>query len=374
MLLGRPKWLLAVLLGIAAFVPLRTEAIPLFARQYGVSCQKCHSVIPHLNEFGAAFLAYGDRLPGVKPGPTFPLAVKVNAVDSSENQGAGPNGEGLPKAIIDEVELFTTGGIGDRAAYYVEQYAVDGAMPGLLHDAWINDRVNPWGAKIPVYVQGGLFNEPLPVDPETFRDTYQDYAPYVQTVGANPFNFKDPRIGLRTGIGDPLRGLNVQLFAGPGYDLVSGLPKTGVDTEAYVQDAMGKFTLTTWRYDGSRPIGGGPDDRFYRIGYGFTYGQWTRFSSEAVYITGWDSNCATPGLAGCASSGGFEQLRYAFNRKLYAEARYEGTFDPTGGFARDGVLLLGYAPTENSRVTIEDVIAHVPQTTNTMNIQFTVAH
>ncbi len=360
-------------LAVSAFWPLNARAIPLFAHQYGVSCQKCHSVIPHLNEFGAAFLAYGNRMPGVKPGPAFPLATKVNLVDSSRNQGPGPNGEGLPKAIVDEVEFFTAGAIGERGAFFGEQYAVNGGMPGLLHDAWISDRVNPWTAKIPVYVQGGLFTLPLPVDPETFRDTYHDYTPYTEVVGANPFFFKDPKIGLRVGVGDPLRGLNVQLFAGPGYDLVSGLPKTGVDTQAYVQDGMGKFTVTAWRYDGTRPIAGGPHDRFYRMGYGFTYGQWTRFSSEAVFISGWDSNCASAGLAGCASSGGFEQLRYAFNRKLYAEARYEGTYDPVGGFTRDAVLLLGYGPTETSRITIEDVIAHVPQTTNTMNIQLTVA-
>ncbi|HTA55235.1 MAG TPA: hypothetical protein VK755_10895, partial [Candidatus Acidoferrales bacterium] len=79
-------------------------------------------------------------------------------------------------------------------------------------------------------------------------------------------------------------------------------------------------------------------------------------------------------LTGCTSSGGFEQLRYAFNRKLFAEARYEGTDDPTAGFSRDGVLLLGYGPTENMRLTVEDVMSHSPQTSNTMNAQFTIAY
>lgn len=376
MFLGKPNLALSagVLLAALWLVPARSEAIPLFARQYGVSCEKCHSVIPHLNDFGAAFLAYGYRMPGVKPGPAFPLAAKVNLVYSSQNQGPGPNGEGLPKAVVDEVELFTTGAIGSRAAYYAEQYVVDGGMPGLLHDAWINDRVNPWSAKIPVYVQGGLFTLPLPVDPETFRDTYQDYTPYTQTAGANPFFFKDPKLGLRAGVGDPLRGFNLQLYAGPGYDRQSGLPKTGIDTETYAQDAAGRFTLSAWRYDGTRPAGDGPLDRFERTGYGLTYGQWTRFSSEAVLITGYDSNCTMPGFGGCALSSGFEQLRWAFNRKLYAEARYEGTSNSDGEFTRDGVFLLGYGTTEHSRVTIEDVITHSPQTTNTMNVQFTAAY
>ena len=48
------------------------------------------------------------------------------------------------------------------------------------------------------------------------------------------------------------------------------------------------------------------------------------------------------------------------------------TIDP--GFTRDGVFLLGYGPSENSRATIEDAISHSPTTTNTMNAQFSIAY
>ena len=334
------KWAAPLSFLVVAGQPTATLAIPLFAHQYGVSCAKCHSVIPHLNQFGAAFLAYGERFPGVSSGSAVPFSAKVNLVDSSEYQGEGPNGQGLPKAIVDEIEAFTSATIGSRANFFVEQYVVDGGEPGLLRDAWVSDRVNPWDARIPIYLQGGQFTLPLPVDPETFRDTYQSYTPYEQTVGENPFNFFDPAMGMRLGVGDPLRGVSVQLFGGPGYTRQSGLAPTGVDTEVYAQDAMGPFTLSVFRYDGLRPVAGGPFDRFERTGFGFTYGQWTRFSSETVLVDGWDSNCATPPLIGCTSSGGFEQLRYAFNRRLFAEVRYEGTNDPTGGFTRDGVILL----------------------------------
>src|ERR1700734_3061814 len=109
--LGAPYLLpAALLLALAAAGFGRPEgavAIPLFAHQYEVTCEKCHSVIPHLNEFGAAFLANGYRIPGVQPGPAFPVSAKVNLVDSSENQGDGENGAGLPKQIVDEIELFT---------------------------------------------------------------------------------------------------------------------------------------------------------------------------------------------------------------------------------------------------------------------------
>jgi hypothetical protein len=375
--IGSWTWCAAAALLLALFAlrsPEPASAIPLFAHQYGVTCEKCHSVIPHLNEFGAAFMAYGYRIPGVQPGPAFPFSTKANLLDSSENQGDGPNGAGLPKAIVDEIELFTAGAIGTRASYLVEQYAVDGGERGLTRDAWVIDRVNPWTARIPVYAQAGSFTLPLPVDPETFRDSYQDYTPYVQTVGANPFNFFDPKIGVRLGVGDPLRGLNVQLFAGPGHDRQSGLPSTGTDVMGSVQEAVGPVTLTAYNYQGTRPlVASGQLDRFQRTGYGLTFGQWGRLSSESVLQAGWDSNCGVPGFTGCASSGGFTQLRYAFNARLYVSGRYEGTSDPSG-LTRDGVLMLGWGPTENTRVTIEDVIEHVPQTTNTMNLQFTIAY
>ncbi len=369
------KWSMAAAL-VAGLVtwPAPATAIPLFAHQYGVTCAKCHTVIPHLNDFGAAFLAYGERLPGVSSGPAFPLSVKTNIVDSSEYQGDGPDGKGLPKFIVNEVEAFTTATIGSRANYFVEQYVVDGGEPGLLRDAWVSERANPWNARIPVYVQGGQFTLPLPVDPETFRDTYADYTPYVQTVGENPFDFFDPKMGARLGVGDPLHGLNLQIFAGPGYDRQSGLAVTGVNSETYLQDAMGPFTLSVLRYDGLRPTTIGPYDRFDRTLFGFTFGQWSRFSSEAVLVEGTDSNCVTPHVGNCTSSGGFEQLRYEFNRRLFLEARYEGTNDPTNGFTRDGVVLAGYGPTENSRLTVEDVLSHQPQTHNTMNAQFSIAY
>jgi hypothetical protein len=116
----------------------------------------------------------------------------------------------------------------------------------------------------------------------------------------------------------------------------------------------------------------GPLDFFQRFGYGLVYDQWGRLSSESVLQTGTDTNCGF-GPA-CQSSGGLTQLRYAFNRRLFAQARYEGTDDPTNGFQRDAVLLFGYGPAENERITIEDVVQHVPQTTNTMNLQYTIAY
>lgn len=344
-------------------------AIALFARQYGVTCTKCHSVIPHLNEFGTRFLAAGERFPGMSAPSAFPLAAKINLAVSSERQGSGTDGQGLPKAIVDEVELFTAGTIGTRASYFVEQYVVDGGEQGLLRDAWVDDRVNSWNARVPVSVQAGSFTLPLPVDPETFRETAQHYALFDQAIGNNPFTFFDPKIGVKATIGDTLRGMSLQAFAGPGHDRQSGLATIGTDTMLALGDAMGGATPSIYRYRGVRPDPSGVDDHFVRTGYALvaSAGRWT---SESVLQTGWDSSVNGVGVA---SSGGLTQLRYAFNRRCFALARYESTND-ANGVARDGVIALGYAPLRNARVTVEDAIAHPGYTTNTMNLQFTVGY
>ena len=345
-------------------------AIPLFAHQYGVTCQKCHTVIPHLNDFGAHFLASGDRIPGVQPGPAVPLSMKANFVDSSENQGDGADGQGLPKAIVDEVELFTAGAIGTRGSFFVEQYVVDGGDHGLLRDAWVNDRLNPWNAKIPLYAQAGMYTLPLPVDPETFRESYQDYGVFVQEVGNNPFDFFTPKFGVNVTVGNTLQGLSARVFTGPGHDRQSGLQTTGEDYMENIQDVIGPVALTYYHYEGERPDVATLLDRFVRQGYAivFNAGKWT---SESLIQTGFDSSYNGVGYP---SSGGFTQLRYAWAPRWFALARYEGTNDPNNGFQRDGVLLLGYGPSHNSRITLEDVIEHVPNTTNTMNLQFTIGY
>jgi len=358
--------LLAALVPLGAVLPAR--AIPLFAHQYGVTCQKCHSQVPRLNQFGAHFAANGYRILGVTPGAAVPVSVRFNLVASSERQGDGPDGTGLPKAIVDEIELLTAGTIGRRANYFVEQYVVDGGRRGLIRDAWVNERLTPWSG-VPANLQIGSFTLPLPVDPETFRDSATHYAIFDQTVGENPFAFFDPKVGAKMSVGDAFRGTSLQLFAGPGHDRQSGLQTTGTDMMGYVQHVAGPFALSAYRYQGTRP-GADALDRFVRTGFGLVYAQ-ARWTSETVLQTGWDSSC---GGSGCASSGGFAQVRYAIGPRLFAEARYQGTDDPTNGFTRDGVLLLGYRPTHNARITVEDALAHAPFATHTLNVQYTIGY
>ncbi|GAC1427579.1 MAG: hypothetical protein NVSMB5_22360 [Candidatus Velthaea sp.] len=365
-----PGWL-RVLFGIAvvaaAFAPAQpAAALPLFAHQYGLSCQKCHAVVPRLNDFGQAFMENGYRLPGgQRHGNVVPLSTKINLAYTSE-----PDSTGLPRAVVDEIELLTGGTIGSRANYFVESYVVDGGNHGSVRDAWLGWRLTPDGARIPMRVLAGQFTLPVPVDPETFRETAGHYAIFDQTVGTNGFNFFDPKAGAALRFGASGRGTQVEFDAVRGHERHSGLPAQGTDVMTSIQHTMGPLVLSAYRYGGARPDGVRLD-RFARTGFGLTFGV-GRWTSETVVQTGTDSSVDGAGTA-FASSGGFSQLRYEFNRKIFSVVRYDGTQD-TNGFARSATALLGYRLAHNTRFTLEDVITHSPSAKHTLHAQYLIGY
>ncbi|MEJ2422478.1 MAG: hypothetical protein P8018_12400 [Acidobacteriota bacterium] len=77
----RNRFLLTALAaGLAfAFFPKRTEAIPAFARKYGVSCYTCHTIFPRLNKFGYEFKRLGYRMPPDWEGKKAPTTIRMMA-------------------------------------------------------------------------------------------------------------------------------------------------------------------------------------------------------------------------------------------------------------------------------------------------------
>lgn len=366
------------------------EALPIFAREFGVGCQKCHGPIPRLNDFGRTFAANGYRfpravdvappsalLPGVdashpieisppertaleraianepfrfaSPGSTIPLATKINL------QFGSVSGDGLPRAVVDEVEVISAGTIGPRLQYFGEQYIVDGGQRGLLREAWLSDRLTRREAPVQIALQGGQFTMPLPVDVETFRESAQHYLVWDQTVGANPFTFFDTKVGAMLSAGSPLRGTSGAVVALNGHDRQSDIATIGTDRMIALSHAAGPLALTVYDYEGRRPDGN-VTDAFRRIGYGIVVfsGRW---ESDTVLQTGSDSTfLGTPTAVN--SSGGFSQLRYAFTDRIFALTRIDTLHDPAEGMTRAGTFLIGYRPRPNLRLTLEDDLTY----------------
>jgi hypothetical protein len=350
----------AVAFAFAALALSRqAQAIPVFAHRYGFSCQVCHTTVPHLTSFGATFLANGYRIRGVQPKAVFPAAVRVEADYASAGAADPDDIKGpLPKTIVNEVELLTGGAVGARGSYWVEPYLVDGGFPGLVRDAWYAQRLTADGSATPLTLRGGQFTLPLPLDPETFRETTQPYAIWGQTAGANPFDFFRPKIGAQLLIGDPARALGATVSLLKGADQQSGLPAYGLDRMLTLERDLGDFALTAYRYDGNRLFSGygfndsqyftGVGDRFWRNGFG---AGWQRAGTEvnAVYQIGNDSAGDVYGDA-LVTSGGFLQVRQTLGPRAFAVARWDATNGPTLG--RTVTAGVGYRVARNMRLTL----------------------
>jgi hypothetical protein len=307
------RFVILVTVLLFACLPSRAFALPVFAHRFGLTCQACHTTVPHLNAFGEAFARNGFRLPSAARN-ALPVAVKVNLAYSSDAEG------GLPKAVVDEVELLTGGALGSRFNYFIEQYAIDGGTAGRTRDAWLQYNDGHSG-----HVRVGQFTLPLPVDPETQRDTQAHYLLYDQTVDGNAFNFFDPRLGIEAYTAND-RGDGVHLAA---------FAKGGA--MGYAAKSWGEFTMYAYRYQSS----------FFRQGLGARQ-RFGKLDVLAVVQNGKDSNAG--------SSGGFVETHYAFSDALMAVARYDRISDSLSGAEHQTVFSLVTRPAHNMRFTLEDQI------------------
>ncbi len=351
----------AALIAAAAFsfAPAPASAIPVFAHRYGLSCQACHTEVPHLTSFGEQFLANGYRIKGLKAKGAFPAAVRIEADYASAGSAdpddvAGP----LPKTIVNEVEVLVGGSVGPRGSYWAEPYLIDGGFIGKTRDFWYAYRTTNDGATTPITVRAGQFTLPLPLDPETFRETTQPYLIWSQTAGANPFNFFNDKIGAQVEFGDPARAVSGTVAALNAHDVQSGLPTDGVDTMETLQRDFGDYTFKAYRYDGSRSLSGlayggnfqinDVPDRFWRNGYsaGYHHGN---TEIDAVYQTGHDS-AADLYHDALITSGGFLQARQELGHGTFAIARWDATQDTV--FNRAITAGLGHRLSRNTRLEV----------------------
>jgi hypothetical protein len=338
----------------------RADAIPAFSMQTGLQCDACHTSLRATNELGESYLRNDLRLPNLGTGGKPVVALRGQLAYTSE-----PDPSGLPKATVDEIEAFVSARVNRQISVAGQFYLLDGGVPGSTREAWVQYESPGSFAGAPVRATAGSITLPLPVDPETFRQTNQHYAIFDQTVGANPFAFIDPRNAASLAIGNPVHGPSATFVAAQGHDPHSGLPATGTDRMMQAQEAIGGVVLSAYDYEGRRelgPIG----DEFRRRAFGVNVYR-GRLAVETLLQTGFDTSPNGDG-AGIASSGGFAQLRYQLPHGTFAIVRYDGVNDTSGeGFARSLTIGATRLLTRGVRVGMEDVIQHGARTTHTLN-------
>ncbi len=354
---------LAAALGFAAIgaAASRADAIPAFSMQTGLQCDACHTALRKTNDLGDTYLRNDLRLPNLGAGGKPVVALRGQLAYTSE-----PDPTLLPKATVDEVELFVSARVNREISVAGQFYLIDGGRPGSTREAWVQYETPGSFAGAPLRATVGAITLPLPVDPETFRQTNQHYAIFDQTVGANPFAFIDPRNAASLALGNPVRGPSATFVAAQGHDPLSGLPQTGTDRMMQAQEAFGGVVLSAYDYRGSRVLGAIGDD-FTRRGVGLNVYR-GRLAVETLLQTGFDTSPNGDGI-GIASSGGFLQLRYQLPRGTFLIARYDGVNDTGGdGFSRSLTLGATRLLARGVRFGAEDVIQHGARTTHTLNL------
>jgi len=219
--------------------------------------------------------------------------------------------------------------------------------------------MNSWhtGAAPVFDLQLGQFTLPLPSDPETARPTENHYAIFDQTVGGNPFNLFDDRIGVNAGYGNR--------FAG-----VRALALKGGDTMFAARIGPAAFSLSAYQYRGVRTFGPVADS-FVRRAVALTSSA-GKLQTAFLIQTGNDSSPFGFGDP-ASSSGGYLQEEWTAGDRWSATARYDGTDGPDGLF-RSTTLSLSYRPYDRARWTIEYVLETQPSVTRALNAAWLFAY
>lgn len=184
----------AVALSLAlAALPRPAQAIPAFARKYGVSCAMCHSPVPRLNDFGETFAANGFEFAmGEVPRDTIntgdpllrlqrdiPIGVRVDAYQrilSKKAAGEATFDQQLPYTV----KVLSGGQVADKISYYMYFLASERGEVAGLEDAYLQF-TDVGGSGVSVIV--GQFQMSDPLFKREVRLPFEDYHAYRLRVG-----------------------------------------------------------------------------------------------------------------------------------------------------------------------------------------------
>jgi hypothetical protein len=177
-----------VLLGAA-----RADAIPVFARRYGISCAQCHHPIPKLTAFGEMFAGHGFRMtPAEEPGDTLSTGDELLVLERTLPLAARIEGNLVyysdPKDQVDfqapwVMKVLSSARITQDLSYYFyflfqERGEVAGVEDAFLY--W-----NDIGGR-PLDLAIGQFQVSDPMFKRELRLEYEDYVVYRTSVGDQP--------------------------------------------------------------------------------------------------------------------------------------------------------------------------------------------
>jgi mono/diheme cytochrome c family protein len=334
-----------------AIRPQSAQAIPMFAKRTGASCELCHTVFPGMSNYGMmVMMSDFNMLPYHSATDVGFTSFVLEEEFLSNPDGSPPP----PKLHTENLGILNGGFIGPHFTYYLEQHIVDGGFIGGTDQLWLsyNELFGGSGS-----IQFGKFHTPFPFMP-AHRITIARYATTSATIGGNGFNEDDSHWGVTLA---QMQGtlmysasvLGGNDLIGPGAFALGGNHDHSVD-----------FSLMTMS-DSPFNFGGGLISGFAPPAQpGATF---DRFSRSAVYLQyvppgnrhlgfqalgqlGSDSNPFGTGL-GTHTRGGFVEAQYDLGRRNWGILRWDtqNGDSPIAGATLDYI----HQMTRNSKVTIE---------------------
>jgi len=187
--------LFIMLLLVITLIPTKSDAIPVFARKYDMSCITCHAAFPKLNEFGEQFAADNMRLPNWKDTTksggddmlalpdTVPLALRTQAyvqkreataidVETGEEVSADTD---IQSPYV--IKLLSSAPLSDHITYYFYGTFAEKGGNGvaIVEDAWFrHDDI--FSTEIGMML--GQFQVSDLMFPREVRLTFQDFMVY----------------------------------------------------------------------------------------------------------------------------------------------------------------------------------------------------
>lgn len=351
------------------------NAIPSFARKYGLPCSACHVAWPMLNNFGQTFKDNGYQLGNGKDSPIYqdpsywPIMFRLTPLWHRENTSrkavdvipGDPSGGLVERAVttsgfdLSGIDIIAAGTLSNNISFFVQPF-INASGSTALAQSWVrfdNLAGSPW-----LNVKAGKF--------ELDELISQKRILQLSANGGTYFNYFFTPLGdnnIFTGIGGAQLGVELLGHSPNDYTrysvsvVSSNNGTTGLTSnntydvyanfsQAFDVPKMGMQRIGAYGYFGQSPtyfqtslgrpiLGSGSGNRsFYRVG---AYGQWYlgKFDLQTFYMHGLDNvflgnsvpsnqpGSLPVGAAGPTWNGGFGELNYNYNPRFIVSGRYE---------------------------------------------------
>jgi hypothetical protein len=348
----------------------KVDAIPAFARKYGLECSACHTAWPELNSFGIAFRDRGYQLGNDRDAPIyqnlsyFPITFRITPNWHRENTDhqpidavPGDASSGLVNGSVTQsgfdlsgLDIWAAGTLSKNISFSVLPSSDSNAnfhfenayvrFDSLMNTGWLN-------VKIGKFELDNLISEKRFLFLSNNGGLYQSYH-FVPPGDLNNFGLGDNQLGVE------LSGHSENSYTRYGVALLSSTEgATGLGTnksydtyftfsQAFQTGSLGLQRLGVYAYLGQRAtcfqtsggtaITGTGEKPFYRLGFtgDLSLG---KFEFLPFFMHGHDNSflgTSTPsnlplsvGAAGPTWNSGFIETHYHWNPQLVFTQRYE---------------------------------------------------